>query len=98
MSPQRVTHAQNLLSAVGFSCALYVVLTTHMLPKPLLVHGSFFVKASWVVLGLSGRHYAILADAAKVGFDVLDAQLGTTLAIRHGVWQEWGVIIGIKLA
>jgi hypothetical protein len=78
-----------LLSAPGFSFAMLITFTSFLLPKPLLVHGSFWTKASWVVRGDSGQQYAFVADANAVGFDVIDPLLGTTLARRRGVWQEY---------
>lgn len=89
----------NLLSAPAISFSMMTTMTKFLLPKPLLVEGSFFTKASCIVRGLSGQTYAILGDANDVGFHVLDPRDGTLLARRHGVWQEWskdGVVARVK--
>ena len=46
-------------------------------------------QAAWTVRGNSGQLYTILSDADAVGFDVVDPQLGTTVARRRGVWQVY---------
>ena len=91
----------NLLSAPDFSFSMMTIFASFLLPLPLLVHGSFFTKASCLVRGHSGKTYAILGDANDVGFDVLDPRNGTLLARHHGVWQEWsndGVVARVKQA
>ena len=79
-----------LLSAPGVHFAVLTADTDFKLPTVKLVHGSFMIKVAWVIRGHSNRQYAILSNASKIGFDVLDANRSTTvIAQRRGVWQSW---------
>lgn len=80
----------NLLSAPGVNFAALTMDTDFLLPTPQFVHGSFFTKAAWVVRGHSKRSYAIVSDANKVAFDVLEANASQkVVAQRSGAWQFW---------
>jgi len=90
----------NLLSAPGVNFAALTMDTDFLLPTPQFVHGSFFTKAAWVVRGHSKRSYAIVSDANKVAFDVLEANASQkVVAQRSGAWQFWeedGVLVFYK--
>jgi len=90
----------NLLSAPGINFAALTMDSDFLLPTPQLVHGSFFTKVAWVVRGRSERSYAIVSDANKVAFDVLEAQAPQkVVAQRSGAWQFWeedGVLVFYK--
>lgn len=63
--------------------------TTFLLPRPQLVHGTFFTSVAFRVRGRSGREYGIIAPSDVVRFDVLDAATSATLAERPGIWKQW---------
>ena len=79
----------NLLSAPGYSFASRTVDSTFLLPKPRLVHGSFFVNASWRVRGTSGREISVEADAHRPGFVVRDASDGRIVVNHTLIWTTW---------
>lgn len=93
-----------LLSAPGVQLAAMALDTDHLLPRPQLVHGSFFVGVAWTVRGRSGRVYGVAHDARRVHFDVFDLADGgppRPRAAREGVWKEWwedGVRVYMKQA
>jgi len=78
-----------LLSAPGVQFAARTVDTSFLLPRPMLVHGSFFDTAAWTVRGASGRVYGIEADASAVRFRVTDARSGELLREHRGPWKQW---------
>lgn len=80
-----------LLSAPGVSFAAQTRASDFLLPSPLLVHGSFFTEAGWVLRGGSGKTYAVHNDANRVGFDVfeIESQEARLLVSERGVWSEW---------
>lgn len=78
-----------LLSAPGVQFAARTVDTSFLLPRPMLVHGSFFDAAAWTVRGASGRVYGIEADASAVRFRVTDARSGELLREHRGPWKQW---------
>jgi hypothetical protein len=81
-----------MLSAPGIQFALRTMDTDFLLPRPQLVHGSFFTEASWIVRGsTSGKLYGIIAESDSVGFRVFDIKTNVLVASKQGVWQQWWV-------
>ena len=78
-----------LLSAPGVHLAAKTTDTDFLLPRPQLVHGSFFTAVAWVVRGVSGTVYGVASDANRVGVRVTNLQTGRLVADKEGVWQEW---------
>ena len=78
-----------LLSAPGVHFAAKTTDTDFLLPRPQLVHGSFFTAVAWVVRGVSGTVYGVASDANRVGVRVTNLQTGRLVADKEGVWQEW---------
>ena len=81
-----------LLSAPGVSFAAETRDTDFLLPKPLLVHGSFFTHASWVLRDTSdGTAYGVASSASEVGFEVyaLRQPAPVLVSANRGVWTEW---------
>ena len=93
-----------LLSGPGFSFAGTTLDATFLLPRPMLVEGSFFVRAAWRLRGRSGAEYGVLADANELSARVVrlertgagdgagdgaGADNATALKTLDGVWQEW---------
>ena len=79
-----------LLSAPGVHFSAMTVDTVFLLPRPQLVHGSFFTAVAWTVRGTSGRVYGVESSAGAVGFRVVDPkQQNSVLVSRSGVWQQW---------
>jgi hypothetical protein len=81
-----------MLSAPGVQFAVRTMDTVFLLPRPQLVHGSFFTEASWIVRGeTSGKLYGIIAKSDNVGFQVFDIKTNTLVASKQGIWQQWWV-------
>ena len=87
----------------GLQFAARTMDTTFLLPRPQLVHGSFFTDASWIVRGRSGdRSFLVRAAASSIGFDVYDAKSPTNLTLlgsQHSPWRSWsldGVEVSVK--
>jgi len=85
-----------LLSGPGFSFAGTTLDATFLLPRPMLVEGSFFVRAAWRLRGRSGAEYGVLADANALSARVVRLERtgagednATVLKTLDGVWQEW---------
>ncbi len=81
-----------LLSAPGVSFAAETRDTDFLLPKPLLVHGSFFTRASWVLRDTAdGTAYGVASSASEVGFEVyaLRQPAPVLVSANRGVWTEW---------
>lgn len=81
-----------LLSAPGVSFAAQTRDTDFLLPKPLLVHGSFFTHASWVLRDrVDGAQYGVASNASEVGFEVyaLQTPVPVLVSANRGVWSEW---------
>ena len=78
-----------LLSAPGVHFAAKTTDTDFLLPRPQLVHGSFFTAVTWMVREKSGRVYGITSDANRVGATVTECATGRTVAALEDVWQEW---------
>ena len=78
-----------LLSAPGVQFAAKTMDSDFLLPRPQLVHGSFFTDAAWMVLGLNGDVFAIQSSAEAVGFKVSDGRAGKLIVSRSRIWQTW---------
>lgn len=78
-----------LLSAPGYQFAALTTDTSFLLPRPQLVHGSFFTQAAFTVQGESGRSYTIRSNASRVSFRVEDAANGSLIQEHVGVWKQW---------
>lgn len=81
-----------LLSAPGVSFAAETRDTDFLLPNPLLVHGSFFTHASWVLRDTAdGTAYGVACSASEVGFEVyaLKEPAPVLVSANRGVWTEW---------
>lgn len=61
--------------------------TDFLLPRPQLVHGSFFTRVAWVVRGSSNRTYSITSSADKTSFLVTDED--NIVTAKEGIWMEW---------
>ena len=82
----------NLLSAPSYSFSGRIMDTDFMLPRPLLVHGSFFTQVVWLLntgVSASSAQYRITADASVTGFVVRHQSNDSIIAKKLGVWQEW---------
>jgi hypothetical protein len=89
----------SLLSAPGLNFAARTVDTDFLLPRPQLVHGSFFTQVAITVRGLSDRVYGFFADANRAAFDVIDARTNEKLGHFPCCWKQWkddGVTVGFK--
>lgn len=78
-----------LLSAPGLQVAAKTVETDFLMPKPQLVHGSFFSDVAFRFRGTSGREYAASSSASDVSFEVFDAESGASLKRFRGGWKQW---------
>lgn len=90
-----------LASLPGYSFAARTTNMDFLLPRPMLVHGSFFTRVAWVARGASAAEYEILAQADQVEFRVLNHSSGALLHQSKGVWKEWwhdGVRVYMKQA
>ena len=90
-----------LASLPGYSFAARTTDMDFLLPRPMLVHGSFFTNVAWVARGASAAEYEILAQADQVEFRVLNHSSGALLRQAKGVWKEWwhdGVRVYMKQA
>ncbi len=77
-------------SSPGFQFAARSVNTSFLLPRPQLVHGTFFNDIAFTVRGRSGREYGVRIPSDTVRFDVYDLMnLKTPIAERVGVWKQW---------
>ena len=77
-------------SSPGFQFAARSVNTSFLLPRPQLVHGTFFNEFAFTVRGRSGREYGVRIPSETVRFDVYDlTDLTTPIAERVGVWKQW---------
>ncbi len=63
--------------------------TTFVLPRPQLVHGSFFTDVAFRVRSASGRQYGVTASASNVAFSVVDVASQRTVKNVVGVWKQW---------
>jgi len=79
----------NLLSTPGYSFASRTVDATFLLPAPRLVHGSFFVNASWRIRGTNEKEYIVESDAHQTGFVVRDAADGRIIVNHTLIWTTW---------
>ena len=89
-----------LLSAPGVQFAARTLDASFLLPRPQLVHGSFFSEVAFVVRGSDGAVYGVMSNATSVSFEVYsltygkDAEDGADvgadlLESRVGVWKQW---------
>lgn len=77
-------------SSPGFQFAARSVNTSFLLPRPQLVHGTFFNDIAFTVRGRSGREYGVRIPSDTVRFDVYDLKdLKIPIAERVGVWKQW---------
>lgn len=81
----------SMLSVPGFQFAARTSFTDFLLPRPQLVHGSFFTDVSFRFRGDSGRQYGVTSAACNVSFSVYDVTTSTPIRLteRVGVWQQW---------
>ena len=90
-----------LASLPGYSFSARTTDTDFLLPRPMLVHGSFFTSAAWVARGASAAEYEVFTRADHVGFRGLNHSDGALLHQSKGVWKEWwhdGVRVYMKQA
>jgi hypothetical protein len=73
-----------LLSAPGYQFAALTSDTDFLLPRPQLVHGSFFSRAAWTLRGRSGALYGVLSDASEVSFTVYNLSARVDRSISNG--------------
>lgn len=80
-----------LLTAPGVHFAGVTEDSSFLLPRPQLVHGSFWKHAEWVVRGISGALYGITTSAREVGFKVYNISHHTPKLTQKysGVWKQW---------
>jgi hypothetical protein len=80
-----------LLSAPGVHFAARTEDTSFLLPRPQLVHGSFWKTVEWVLHGTSGTKYGVRSWAHDVGFTVynLSDEKSAMIKTYIGVWKEW---------
>jgi hypothetical protein len=77
-------------SSPGFQFAAKSVNTSFLLPRPQLVHGTFFTDMAFVARGKSGKEYGIAIPAETVRFDVFDLNdTRVPIAQRKGMWKQW---------
>ena len=78
-----------LLSAPGVQFAARTMDTSFLLPRPQLVHGSFFTDLAFRFQGTSGREYGVTSSASHVSFSVFDATRAKHLLTQEGIWKQW---------
>jgi hypothetical protein len=80
-----------LLSAPRIQFAAKTQDTSFLLPRPQLVHGSFWKTVEWVINGSSGVLYGVTSTADRVGFRVynLSDPKRNVIKEHNGVWKEW---------
>ena len=78
-----------MLSAPGVTFAAQTHDVSFLLPRPQLVHGSFFTHAAWTIRGTSGRTYGLRTAADRVGFEVVDVPSGRLIEKFTNIWRQW---------
>ena len=74
----------------GFQFAAKSVNTSFLLPRPQLVHGTFFTDVAFTIRGYSGMEYGVHISADTVRFDVYELKnTNTLIAERVGMWKQW---------
>lgn len=79
----------SLLSVPGFQFSAKTMDTDFLLPRPQLVHGSFFTDVGFRFRGRSGREYGVTSSASKTAFDVFDVKSGSLIHAFSGIWKQW---------
>lgn len=79
----------SLLSVPGFQFAARTLDTSFLLPRPQLVHGSFFTDVAFRFRGRTGREYGVTSSASNVSFSVYDVNTKKHLETLVGVWKQW---------
>ena len=79
----------SLLSAPGIQFAAKTMDTSFLLPRPQLVHGSFFTDVAFRFRGTSGKEYGVTSSASNVSFSVFDAVKNTRIKTIVGIWKQW---------
>ena len=79
----------SLLSVPGFQFSAKTMDTDFLLPRPQLIHGSFFTDVGFRFRGRSGREYGVTSSASKVAFDVFDVKSGSLIHALSGIWKQW---------
>lgn len=76
-------------SSPGFQFATRSVNTSFLLPRPQLVHGTFFTEVAFRVRGRSGREYGIKTPSDDVRFAVIDIGTNVEVVQQVGEWKQW---------
>lgn len=84
----------SILNVPGFQFAAKSVNTSFLLPRPQLVHGTFFTDVAYRARGDSGDEYGFALSAEKVEFHVFklshdELSRENPIATRRGIWQQW---------
>jgi hypothetical protein len=79
----------SLLSVPNFQFAARTLDTSFLLPRPQLVHGSFFTDVAFRFRGGTGREYGVTSSASNVSFSVYDMNTKQHLETLVGVWKQW---------